>query len=206
MAKQITIYYNMEDCAAFLRFFDEAGAILVSSDGKPVFSPDSDKNVYIVSKDHFRGEKIDSVKTAEAIEFLPCRSQAKMLPDLSRIFAKLESEFPGCIYQKCIINNSTDLDRRFHELLKETDMIPNPDYFNGTEAGRLFFEPYIQSDDGKKQKSAEICGIFSKTQRFIKERCYISEDKLVYIAPNAYNEYKSGSFIPCFGKSKVYFT
>lgn len=218
MAKQIIIYYNAEDRTRLFHYFDEIGGVVVTSDGEHVFPPDLDsgevpqeplnasgKNVYIISRNHFNREKIGSVKVAEAIEFMPCRPQPQTIPDRSELYARLNAEFPGCIYKGCILVNTPDMDRRFHELMKEVSMIPNPDYINGTEAGRLYFEPYFQSEEGKLRKSEEICNIYSKVQRFIKRYYAVSANNFAYIAPQAYSDYKSGSFIPCQGKNKISF-
>lgn len=222
MAKQIAIYYNTEDYIDLLDFISEVGGVVVTSDGEIVYPASykhrewvkaqlstNGKNVYIVCSDFYCANNktlhIESIKMAEAIEFSPCHPQPQSVPDRAEIYSRLNVEFPGCIFMGCILANTLEIDRRLHELMSEVSMMPNPYYFNGTEAGRMYFEPCFQSEEGKLRKSEAICRIYSKLERFIKRHYVASVNNYAYIAPHAYSDYKSGSFIPCQGNNRVDF-
>ena len=221
MSKQICFFATQKDINLLLSRIYSLEAIVVDYTGKP-FSKEEllyateyscwqnyyQHNKFLITRPraslsyriaHERVEVDQCI--SEVIEFSLCTPVPRIVVDTSSVDEEFQKD--GMI----IIDDTERYDRLMKELMNDPPYIENPSYIeNGFEYGRLWYSSTFCNPNGdiiKKTKDGDL--LFKNLKTFIQRHFLPSRDKFAYIAPDAYEKYLLGTFVPCSGRNRIVF-
>lgn len=226
MGKQVGIFASISDMENLLLHIEMLGVVLLDKHGKEIGRKETIdgfdawmrgdyisgfSKVYLTKSHLLRifsetknGEMQFDEFRSDVIELSACTPSEKQIVDTSDIDEKFR--VGGCI----II--SPERAEEYWELMaertKKPRYIPNPNYVkNGYEYGRVYYQTSYFDDthDCMMSKSPELDSLYNSIKRYIYRMYKKGKDKFFCIAPNAYEKYLRGEFVPCSGNNRIFF-
>lgn len=221
MSKQICFFTTQKDIDLLISLIYSLGAIIIDYTGKTltkqVLSNIADydhqqKNLHynnvLITKPNFtlaykmssKGMVVDKC-VSEVIEFSFCSPVPRTIIDTSSVDEEFRKE--GII----VIDDTERYHRLMKALMDNPPYIENPIYIeNGFECGRFWYAASFYDTDGNlNPKSKEVDTLFRGLKNHIRKNFLLSKDKSYYIAPDAYEKYLLGFYVPCSGKYRIVF-
>lgn len=219
MSKQVMFYQDAEDTKAFAEFitsncgtiFTQQGEMVSADEVQQIAIKTSESILYIVCSDTASEVlKLFFSKpfcySVNAIEYALCKPQERFILDSANIYKHLAVQFPDAVKDGYVVmRDDPAFIHEIDNLMRTTEKIKNPDFFDGIEPGRIYLPKRTDRDALQKNSLKDISILYKKMERYIKNNYVCSETKFAYIGSSAFKRYKDKNFIPCQGKNKIIF-